>query len=247
VAKPSILRFRDRFHSSIEATVRTIQGDNGGALVGTAGQGRLETHTRLITMDRVWSEETSGRSRMSMQSELPSQEDLKKLPLGAIVAYAARYARRVQPRFGSAAGGGDLSKHTAAVDAAIAVAEKYCQTQQVSVPAYDAAHAAQDAAADEASRDAARAASAAARAASYAFDIPKSAVYDHPIYASRVAAEAAAGALAAARAAADPAAARAAARADFARLLELNSGAYPAVGTPLDPAEHGPLGPLWQA
>ena len=182
---------------------------------------------------------------MSIPSELPSQDELKTLPLGAIVAYAARCARRVQPQYRSAATGDESAKHAAAVEAAISLAEHYCQSQQVSVPAYDAAYAARDAAAGELARDAARAASGAVRAAAYAFDIPKSAVYDHPIYASHVATEAADGAQAAARAAADPAAAVAAARADFDRLGELQLGAYPAPGTPLDPSENGPLGRFW--
>ncbi len=184
---------------------------------------------------------------MSIPSELPSQDELKTLPLGAIVAYAARCARRVQPQYRSAATGDEAAKHAAAVEAAISLAEHYCQSQQVSVPAYDAAYAARDAAAGEGARDAARAASGAVRAAAYAFDIPKSAVYDHPIYASHVATEAADGAQAAARAAADPTAAVAAARADFDRLGELQLGAYPAPGTPLDPSENGPLGRFWPA
>ena len=186
---------------------------------------------------------------MPTRSELPTQQDLKKLPLGAIVAYAARCARRVQPLYGRAAGIAELPKHTADVEGAIVLAEDFCLSHAVSTPAYAAAYHARTAADAADAKDAARAAAAAARAAAYAFDIPKSAVYDHSVYASRVAAEAADGAQAAARAAdhasAGAQAAEAAARADFDRLLTLNQGTYPELGQPIDPTENGPLGPLW--
>ena len=181
--------------------------------------------------------------------ELPTRDDLKQLPLGAIVAYAVRCARRVQPLYGRAAGIAELPKHEAAVEGAISLAENFCLSHDVSAAAYDAAYAARDAADAADAKDAARAAAAAARAAAYAFDVPKSAVYDRPVYASRVAAEAVDAAEAAARAA-DHAfdgarAVEAAARADFDRLLKLNQGTYPKLGQPIDPTENGPLGPLW--
>lgn len=180
--------------------------------------------------------------------ELPTRDELMKLPLGAIVAYAVRCARRVQPLYGRAAGVAELPKHEAAVAGAISLAEEFCLSHVVSA-AYDAAYHARTAADTADAKDAARAAAAAARAAAYAFDLPKSAVYDRSVYASRVAAEAADGAEAAARAAAHASdgagAAEAAARADFDRLLNLNQGTYPKLGQPFDPTENGPLGPLW--
>ncbi|MCU0981117.1 MAG: hypothetical protein MUF25_18360 [Pirellulaceae bacterium] len=184
---------------------------------------------------------------------LPTTDDLKKLPLGAIVACAVRCARRVQPLYDRAAGTAELEKHKADIEWAISLAETFCLSHEVGAAAYDAAYAARDAATAVDAKDAARAASAAARAAAYAFDIPKSAVYDHSVYATRVAVEAADAAQAAARAA-DHAAARAAdgtgaaqaaAKADFDRLLTLNQGTYPKLGDPIDPTENGPLGPLW--
>jgi len=180
---------------------------------------------------------------------LPTKNDLKKLPLGAIVAYAVRCARRVQPLYGRAAGGAKLAKHEAAVEEAISLAENFCLRHDVHAAAYGAAYAARDAVDTAVAQDAARVASGAARAAAYAFDIPQSAVYEHAIYASRVAAEADDAAQAAVRAAdhawADAQAVAAAARGDFERLLKLNHGTYPKVGDPIDPAEYGPLGPLW--
>lgn len=188
---------------------------------------------------------------MSDALSLPTADDLKKLPLGAIVAYAARCARRVQPLYGCAAGLGDLRKHEAAVEGAISLAEAFCLSHDVSVPAYGAAYAARDAADSPAAKDAARAAAAAGRAAAYAFDLPKCAVYDRPVYASRVAAEAVDAADAAARAADQASggagAVQAAARADFGRLSKRNQGTYPELGQPLDATQNGPLGPLWPA
>lgn len=194
---------------------------------------------------------TQGRITMPIRSELPTQNDLEKLPLGAIVAYAVRCARRVQPLYGRAAGIAELAKHEAAVGWAISLAEDFCLSHVVNAAAYDAAYVARTSVEAVDARDAARAAAAAARAAAYAFDVPRSAVYDRAVYASRVAAEAVDGAKAAARAA-DHASdgarvVEAAARADFDRLLELNQGTYPKLGQPIDPTENGPLGPLWPA
>ncbi len=184
---------------------------------------------------------------MTDRSVLPTEEDLKQLPLGAIVAYAVRCARRVQPLYGRSAGTAELARHEAAIDEAICLAQKFCLSHEVSGAAYGAAYTARDAAHAAEAQDAARAAAAAARAAAYAFDIPQSAVYDHALYASRVATEAVDGALAAARAAGhDSAGAVAdAARADLDRLLAQNRGTYPQLGEPLDPSENGPLGTLW--
>ena len=186
---------------------------------------------------------------MPNQPSLPAEDDLKNLPLRAIVAYAVRCARRVRPLYGRAGGIADLAEHEAAVEGALSLAERFCFGDDVGQGAYGAAYGAGDAADTAAAQDAARAASAAARAAAYAFDIPKSAVYDHPVYASRVAAEAVDAAGAAARAAGhasdDAGTVEAAAKADFDRLLELNQGAYPELGQPIDPTANGPLGPLW--
>ena len=189
---------------------------------------------------------------MPQTPELPTTEDLQKLPLEAIVAYAARCARRVQPLYGRAAGMAEFPKHEAAVEWAILLAERFCLTHVVGAPAYDAAYHARTAAHAADAKDAARAAAGAARAAAYAFDLPKSAVYDRAIYASRVAAEAADAAQAAARAAArashQAGVFETAAKTDFECLLQLNPvnpGASSKSGQPIDPAANGPLVPLW--
>jgi len=188
---------------------------------------------------------------MPNRPKLPTEDDLKRMPLGAIVAYAVRCARRVQPLYGCPAHVAELPKHEAAIEWAISLAEKFCLSHEVKDAAYGAAYHAMDAADSAAAKAAAKAAAAAVRAAAYAFDLPKSAVYDQPLYASRVAAEAVEGAKAAARAAGHAAggagAFEAAAQADFARLLQLKTGSYPKLGQPIDPTKNGPLGPLWPA
>lgn len=188
---------------------------------------------------------------MPNRPKLPTEDDLKKLPLGAIVAYAVRCARRVQPLYGCAAHVAELPKHEASIEGTISLAEKFCLNHEVKDAAYGTAYPAMDAADSAAAKAAAKAAAAAARAAGYAFHLPKNAVYDQPLYAGRVATEAVDGAKAAARAAGHAAggagAFAAAAQADFDRLLQLKSGSYPKLGQPIDPTENGPLGPLWPA
>lgn len=58
---------------------------------------------------------------------LPTQEDLEKLPLRAIVAYAVRCARRVQPLFQRlAARRRELKEYARDVEQAISLAEGWC-------------------------------------------------------------------------------------------------------------------------
>jgi hypothetical protein len=66
------------------------------------------------------------------QPKLPTKEDLMKLPLRAIVAFAARSARRVQPLYDSAVDIPDFAEHKAAVDKAILLAEGFCLGLSVS-------------------------------------------------------------------------------------------------------------------
>lgn len=60
---------------------------------------------------------------MSNEFELPSKEKLEQLSLRAVVAYAARCARRVQPLYHS-----DDPKHVEAVEQAILVAENFASS-----------------------------------------------------------------------------------------------------------------------
>ena len=71
-------------------------------------------------------------------ADLPSIEDLERLSLRAIVAYAARCARRVQPLYRSSE-----PEHVRAVERAIAVAESLVRADDIIAAAYaDAAYAA---------------------------------------------------------------------------------------------------------
>jgi hypothetical protein len=188
------------------------------------------------------------------------RERLARLPRRAVVAFAARCARRVQPRTHALPQQG-----RDAIDRAIASAEAFAKGDSRVADAAEAAARAAAAeaadawnatwAADADSRAAARvaaaawgadaaawaAARAAARAAADAWAADAAEATD--------AAWAADAAEAAAAAAADAAAARAATRtatsSDLDRLIALNLGQPGTLGAPIDPSEAGPLGPLW--
>jgi hypothetical protein len=116
--------------------------------------------------------------------QLPTREDLTKLPLRAIVAYAARSARRVQSMYVDSRAPAKRKLH---LEQAISLVEEFCLGRDIP---------------------------AAFGAAAYAYY-------------------------------ADDALIRAG-RTDYDRLLELNLGAYPELGQPINPTSEGPLGPLWQ-
>jgi len=191
---------------------------------------------------------------MSEQPSLPTEDDLKQLPLRAIVAYAMRCARRVQPLLLRATGLPGHERNVGAVDEATLAAERFCRGEQVTAADADAHAAYADAvnaraacaAADAAAR-AAYASYAAARATRAA--AARAAAENAAAYAVN-AADAATDATADAAADADAEAtavraAEAAAKADYDRLLSLNLGVYPELGQPIDPTENGPLGSLW--
>lgn len=186
---------------------------------------------------------------MPDQPSLPTEDDLKKLPLLAIVAYAVRCARRAQPILDTIP---NFATHGAAVERTISLAERFCVGTDLN-DAPDAAERAADAAGraaaiahsfagGSAAALAAGAAQAAVQAAAAVEDFwvqPDSA--DRVVRAAAYAAGRAGRAVAAERCAA----LNAAARADYGRLLSLNLGAYPDPGQPIDPMETGPLGALW--
>jgi hypothetical protein len=60
---------------------------------------------------------------MPDQRSLPTEDDLKRPPLRAIVAYAVRCARRAQPLFARAGEMPDITNHEAALELAISLAE----------------------------------------------------------------------------------------------------------------------------
>ena len=185
-----------------------------------------------------------------MIAVFPSENEMGQLPLRALVAFAVRCARRVQPLFTLPDDHPEKQKHIAAVERASRTAEAFAQ----GIP--------------EADRDAAWAAARAAWAASMTSDaagLPPNAAWAaaaasdaaHAAFHSSVAAPVAA-AQAAWDAAVDSvrtaeAAARAynawpaaAARSDYDRLRELGLGCFPDLGEPIDPSVTGPLGPLWR-
>jgi hypothetical protein len=149
------------------------------------------------------------------------RERLAQLPHHAVVAFAARCARRVQPlTHVLPQQGRDV------IDRALASAEAFAKGA--------AAARAADARADARAVDAWVAARADARAD--AADVAAAwAAWDTN----------AAAAAAWAAHAANWADARAAAASDLDRLIALNPGEPDALGAPIDPSEAGPLGPLW--
>ncbi|MCY2991870.1 MAG: hypothetical protein NTY19_28935 [Planctomycetota bacterium] len=190
------------------------------------------------------------------EATLPTPDELKTLPLRAMVVYAVRCARRVQPLFGLAREIPHHEKHLAAIEIALTLSEQYCRGELIATAyAVRAAYAVADAAAYAAR--AAHTVVAAAKAA-YAADDAARTVYAAAYFSGHARSGAYAARLAAAYAAATGAAGRAAcaaahfaddakcaARSDYDCLRALNPGETPSLGSPLDPSESGPLGPLW--
>jgi len=160
--------------------------------------------------------------------ELPTEEELRALPRRAIVAYAARCARYVQPLYRS-----KDERHVQAVEDAIALAERFAKGEPPrageaseailamvladSYAAYAARAAAKAVYAADADAEAARAGANAARAAAFA---------------GGPAADAARRLLVIS------------ARADYERLRSICPQGFGELGEPIDPGENGPLGPL---
>ena len=161
------------------------------------------------------------------------RERLARLPRRAVIAFAARCARRVQPLTHALP-----QQDRDTIDWGLASAEAFAK---------GAAAARADTRADA---RAAAARAAAARAADAAWTAARAATtaWAADARAAAAAADWAANAAAAAdwaANAADWADARAAAASDLDRLIALNPGEPDALGGPIDPSEAGPLGPLW--
>ncbi len=174
---------------------------------------------------------------MSDITRLPTEEDLEQLSLRGIIAFAARCAKRVQPRFRLAKSITGFAEHQRAVSTAVSMAEKFCQ-----LPDINATVAA--AGADTAAYDAADAqihiASSAAACAAAACEAANTAEDAAPAFDAACAANYA---MSASGDHADEFAE--AACSDYERLLEADQGIWPDLGDPIDPSEDGPLGPLW--
>ena len=171
---------------------------------------------------------------MQESPKRPTHHDLARLPQRAIVAYAVRCARRLQPLFATT-GIPDDNLHAQAVEEAIDIAERFCRGEAGRVA--DVCMAA---------KAAAKAASRVADAAGTPDAVNAARVAEFAAYAVATPVYAAIVAYATATVAAKTASAvDAAARADYDRLLSLNLGTYPELGHPIDPTATGPLGPLW--
>jgi hypothetical protein len=176
--------------------------------------------------------------RMPDEFELPSEEDLKKLSRRAIVAYAARAARRAQPLFRS-----DNAADTETIERAIAIAEQFASQPDADRIARDATAAA-SAAAQISTTGGEATMHAAAEAATYAADAAAAHLADDPVADTAHAAHAAAGfARTAYPASSDAELFKSACCADYTTLLETDAvGLTTHTGTPIN-FEH--LGPLW--
>jgi hypothetical protein len=171
-----------------------------------------------------------------------TRERLAQLPHHAVVAFAARCARRVQPLTHALPQQG-----RDAIDRAIASAKAFAKGTAAAA-ADDAAARADAARADAARADAEAAVAAkAAVAARAGADVAWADAADvaRADAAGDAAAWAADAALVAGAAAADEAAAWAAASSDLERLIALKRGEPDTLGAPIDQSESGPLGPLW--
>ncbi len=193
-------------------------------------------------------------------------EDLKKLPLRAIVAFAARCAKRVEPFAQFAAGHPQQEARRVAVDDAIRIAEEVsrgsaCASIDPVVQALESTRAISGVGIG--CESAASAAAAAARTAATVWlmlnpgesdrdadrwtHTPEARSYRSHlgnVTADIVALDAFTVAVEAANAVAfDDTFMRGAIR-DYERLLGLHLGAYPQAGPPIDPSPDGPLGPL---
>jgi hypothetical protein len=201
--------------------------------------------------------------------ELPdfTVEHVKALPLRAIVAFAARCARRVEPLAQLPEGHPQRTGRRAAVEAALDMAEAFARGAER--PPYESVVAGIDASrvvagGSAGSADAVAAAAAAAHAAASAWELtgPGATEEREPGELKTTEARKFLGALTHVTAdlaalAAFTAAADAftsvgyhneefvnAALNDYDRLLRLKLGRYPEPGEPIDPSPGGPLGPI---
>jgi hypothetical protein len=183
--------------------------------------------------------------------EIPSKEELKQIPLRALVAYAARCARRLHLLFDARIVD---PEYRANVEQPIQIAERFARGDvgsgdaawQSAMAAGDAAVAAAKAIGDGDLEAVANASLEAAKTAMAALEADLAGKTEHSGYADAIERVVALGSAEAAWAAvAVWATAVAAAWADYEKLLNLDLGAFPELGQPIDPSESGQLGPLW--
>jgi hypothetical protein len=194
-----------------------------------------------------------------------SPEDLKRLPLRAIVALAARCARRVENLALLPDEHPDKERCRVAVDSAIRLAEDFardapCTSFESVIGEVEASRTVADRGflrdvAMSAVVQAARAAAAAQHVPqlraepeeSHMFGAAKPNPFPHlaDVTADLAAREAFTAAMDAAAATGHADDFVNAGITDYEKLLRLDLGSYPQVGKPIDTSSHGPLGPLW--
>ncbi|HLA83866.1 MAG TPA: hypothetical protein VJL29_03650 [Thermoguttaceae bacterium] len=169
---------------------------------------------------------------------LPTEDELKQLPLRAIVAYAARCARRVQPDFQP-----KEDRYVAVVREAIVCAENFARADESK--RVDVATIAAEA--YRISRI-----HVAAATAYYAADATRHSIAAVRDSSAEAAEKTVNAALAAAMLTADAAPPNdrkefvmAAAVRDYQNLVSLGLGSFPEPGKPVDASEKGPLGWFW--
>ncbi len=178
-----------------------------------------------------------------------SATDLKQLPLRALVAYAARCARRVQSQYALPEGHEEAAACQVALDGAIRIAEQFASGEE---PTAEIVAQAEEAtvraiilvSGDENGNSAAAYAANAVYAAIAAATAGLGAMHgEDPQAAAEKVADAAAIALDAATAIRDDVAR--AANLDWEMLHRMHLGKFPGVGEPVNPSEKGILGPLF--
>lgn len=183
-----------------------------------------------------------------------TKDELKQLPLRAIVAFAVRTARRVQPLFDLPLKWTGRNNHLVAVDEALRLAEAWLIGQESgSLTNADAAREAVDATLVAKSADPNDASAALAVDAALAIDaalaVRSADATDAALYADAASTSAATASLAALDAAAGDGvfADEFASQSDYRRLSELYGHDKKFAEFSLDATESGPLGPLWPA
>jgi hypothetical protein len=207
-------------------------------------------------------------NKQTTQITLPSEKEIKNLPLRGIVAYAFRCVARVYPIFLLTSDHPYAQEHEESLNHAIQIVSSYAKGEEVEsslahISAKKATKAAESAKDLPTGLQASFAASSIVEAAYSVYAAASELSSNNAIVAKAfmvtsngktveetlkfVRAEHAANF--AARGAAFSANATPAASDlivnDFKKLISLNLGIYPEVGNPIDPSENGPLGSLW--
>ena len=155
----------------------------------------------------------------------PTQDELRQLTTRAMVAYAARCARRLQSSSRVPNSSPESIPPTIVVEQAIRSAEAFALGEPVSNP-WSAAAATRSMIASACATSDVTAAMAAANAAMAAAAAAQAADPSGLVWAASLGADAEA------------------ARRDFDHLRKLGLGQFPGLGELIDPSETGPLGPL---